>query len=60
MIKYIVFAVLFILLIFNFMAQKVMELVLKREVNEQQVVVLKSVLYVIMLLGVVYIMFISK
>lgn len=60
MIKYIVFAVLFILLIFNFMAQKVMEIVLKREVNEQQVVVLKSVLYVIMLLGVVYIMFISK
>ncbi len=60
MIKYIVFAVLFILLIFNFMAQKVLELVLKREVNEQQVVVLKSVLYVIMLLGVVYIMFISK
>lgn len=60
MIKYIVFAVLFVLLIFNFMAGKVLELVLKKEVNEQQVVILKSVLYVIMLLGVIYIMFISK
>lgn len=60
MIKYIVFAVLFVLLIFNFMAGKVLELVLKKEVNEQKVVILKSVLYVIMLLGVIYIMFISK
>ena len=60
MVKYIVFFVLLAVLILNFSAQKVMELVLKREANEKQVITFKLILYAVTLIGVVYIMFINK
>jgi len=56
MLKYIIFFVLIVLLILNYCARKVLELVLKTEVSERQEIIFKSVLYVIMLVGVVYIM----
>lgn len=56
MTKYIIFAILVVLLILNYTARKVLELVLKEEVTQKQEIIFKSVLYVIMLIGVVYIM----
>ncbi len=60
MLKYIVVAVLVVLLICNYTADKILKLVLKREPSEKQVIVLKSVLYVVMLLGVVFVFLINK
>lgn len=56
MTKYIIFAILVVLLILNYTARKVLELVLREEVTQKQEIIFKSVLYVIMLIGVVYIM----
>lgn len=60
MIKYIALAILLAVLILNFTAKNVLELVLRKEAEEKQVITFKLVLYVIMLIGVVYIMFIRK
>ena len=60
MIKYIALAILLAVLILNFTAKNVLELVLRKEAEEKQVITFKLVLYVIMLVGVVYIMFIRK
>jgi len=60
MLKYIVVALLVVLLICNYTADKILKLVLKREPSEKQVIVLKSVLYVVMLLGVVFVFLINK
>lgn len=56
MIKYIIFAVLIVLLVLNYTAGKVLRLVLKEEPSEKQVIVFKSILYVITLAGVICIM----
>ena len=60
MIKCIALAILLAVLILNFTAKNVLELVLRKEAEEKQVITFKLVLYVIMLIGVVYIMFIRK
>ncbi len=56
MIKYIIFAVLIVLLVLNYTAGKVLRLILKEEPSEKQVIVFKSILYVITLAGVISIM----
>ena len=56
MIKYIIFAVLIVLLILNYTAGKVLSLILREEPSEKQVIVFKSILYVITLAGVICIM----
>lgn len=56
MIKYIIFAVLVVLLILNYTAGKVLGLILREEPTEKQEIVFKSILYVITLAGVICIM----
>ncbi|MBQ8588223.1 MAG: hypothetical protein IJ454_02420 [Clostridia bacterium] len=60
MLKYIVVAVLVVLLICNYTADKLLKLVLKREPSEKQVIVLKLVLYVVMLIGVIFVFLTNK
>ncbi len=60
MLKYIVFAVLVVLLICNYTADKLLKIVIGKEPSEKQVIVLKSVLYVIMLIGVIFIFLTNK
>lgn len=56
MIKYIVFAFLVIALILNYTIASVAKVLFKRELTEKEVITAKVILYVIMLIGVVYIM----
>ncbi len=56
MLKYILFAVLVVLLVLNYLAGRVLTLVLKKEPTQKQVVIYKSVLYVITLIGAICIM----
>ena len=56
MLRYIIFAILIVLLILNYTAEKFLSFVLKREIEEKQVIIFKCILYVITLTGVVAIM----
>ena len=56
MLRYIIFAILIVLLILNYTAEKFLSLVLKREITEKQVIIFKCILYVIILTGVITIM----
>ena len=56
MIKYIVFAFLVVALILNYTIASVAKVLFKRELTEKQVITAKVILYVIMLVGVIYIM----
>ena len=56
MLRYIIFAILIVLLILNYTAEKFLSLVLKREIMEKQVIIFKCILYVIILTGVITIM----
>ena len=56
MIKYIIFAVLIVLLILNYTSGRVLALILKEEPTEKQEILFKSILYVITLAGVICIM----
>jgi hypothetical protein len=56
MIKYIVFAFLVIALILNYTIASVAKVLFKRELTEKEVITAKVILYVIMLVGVIYIM----
>ncbi len=60
MAKYIVFALMIIALTLNYSVAAVARVLLKKELTEKQIITVKSILYVFMLLGVIYIMFISK
>ena len=56
MLKYIIFAILVVLLILNYTAEKFLSLVCKKEITEKQVIIFKCILYVVTLLGVITIM----
>lgn len=57
MIKYAVFAFIFILLIINFFIKSIARHFMKKELNEVQEVAAKSVCFLLVILGVVYIIF---
>ena len=56
MIKYIVFAFLVVALILNYTVESVTKVLFKKELTEKEVIAAKLILYVIMLIGVIYIM----
>lgn len=59
MLKYILFAVLALLLVCNYLSKKILGLFLKREPAQNEEVAYKLVLYVITLAIVIYVMVIS-
>ena len=59
MLKYILFAVLAVLLVCNYLSKKILGFVLKNEPTEKQEMSYKLILYVITLAIIIYIMVIS-
>ena len=59
MLKYILFAVAAVLLVCNYLSQKILGFVLKKEPTENQEMAYKLILYVITLAIIIYVMVIS-
>ncbi len=59
MLKYILFAVMAVLLICNYLSKKILNLFLKRQPSQNEEMAYKLILYVITLAIVIYVMVIS-
>ncbi len=59
MLKYILFAVMALLLVCNYLSKKILNLILKRQVSQNEEMAYKLVLYVITLAVVIYVMIIG-
>ncbi len=59
MLKYILFVILAVLLVCNYLSGKILGFVLKREPTQNEEMAYKLILYAVILAGVIYIMVIS-
>lgn len=59
MLKYILFAVMALLLVCNYLSKKILNLILKRQVSQNEEMAYKLILYVITLAVVIYVMIIG-
>ena len=59
MLKYILFAVMAVLLVCNYLSKKILNLILKRQASQNEEMAYKLILYVITLAVVIYVMIIG-
>ena len=59
MLKYILFAVMALLLVCNYLSKKILNLILKRQASQNEEMAYKLILYVITLAVVIYVMIIG-